>query len=97
MTAFCAAPQSSAIAKAVKAIPVGEEPARLAQIGHNGGHGWPWRIHLQAGDLQRVRVVAGFVGGQRHLQALRVLRELQLRSEERRVGKERRSRWSPYH
>src|SRR2546430_13807035 len=47
---------------------------------------------LTAGHLQAVRCARefhGLDGGRRHV--------LQNRSEERRVGKECRSRWSPYH
>ena len=32
-----------------------------------------------------------------HFMALTLMKRLQMRSEERRVGKECRSRWSPYH
>src|ERR1044071_2312674 len=37
------------------------------------------------------------VDGEKVKEALRRLRSLDVRSEERRVGKECRSRWSPYH
>ena len=52
-------------------------------------------------DLERAEVLRTLMSGQTVLQKVKVLlgitTEDQDRSEERRVGKECRSRWSPYH
>src|SRR5258708_3426881 len=71
-------------------IDVRRKPAFRAATDMIAGALWrdPERVDEWAGELPRAsRVVAYCVHGQ----------EVSQRSEERRVGKECRSRWSPYH
>src|SRR3989442_5454290 len=58
------------------------------------------RAHVQAGCeqlLQSVQTLVQEIAGGLFAQRLRAATEQLRRSEERRVGKECRSRWSPYH
>src|SRR2546426_6658951 len=66
------------------ALPISERLPDLVQMRRLGLQ--PAQSGLSVGDCRRDRLV-DFVGN----------RSRQLRSEERRVGKECRSRWSPYH
>src|SRR2546429_6606004 len=57
-----------------------------------------WRTHRATGEVIVVRYADDMVLGFQHrAEAERFLQDWRERSEERRVGKECRSRWSPYH
>src|SRR5712664_2552597 len=56
-----------------------------------------WSSDVCSSDLVPLSIEVGFVTAEMFPESLRAELEKGTRSEERRVGKECRSRWSPYH
>ena len=85
----------------VRMAAVSVEPktgAVRAYFGGNDGNGWDYANAPPANRLHLQNLHPGSRGIPRHTHQPGGFRhQLQLRSEERRVGKECRSRWSPYH